>query len=114
MADLKVDALLAGRADTLLANAGASKALALGPKAGQAGGTEKAKAEQAATQFEALLLQQMMKSMWATVPQDKLMGSGNEEMYYRDMLSEALADNISKYKSIGVKEVLLKEFNKEK
>jgi flagellar protein FlgJ len=69
-------------------------------------------AKQAAQQFEALLLQEMLKSMWATVPQGQLLSGSHEESMYRDMLNEAVADSISQGKGIGIKDVILKDLNR--
>ena len=52
--------------------------------------------QEAARQFEAMLLQEMLKSMWAAVPQGCMLSSSNEERMYRDMLNEATADQISR------------------
>lgn len=68
-------------------------------------------AKQAAQQFEALLLQEMLKSMWATVPQGQLLSGSHEETMYRDMLNEAVADSISQGKGIGIKDVIYKDLN---
>jgi peptidoglycan hydrolase FlgJ len=68
-------------------------------------------AKQAAQQFEALLLQEMLKSMWATVPQGKLLSGSHEESMYRDMLNEAVADSISQGQGVGIKDVILKDLN---
>lgn len=65
--------------------------------------------KQAAQQFEALLLQEMLKSMWATVPQGQLLSGSHEEKMYRDMLNEAVADSISKGRGVGIKDVILKD-----
>jgi flagellar protein FlgJ len=70
--------------------------------------------EEAAQQFEALLIQQMLESMWSTVPQKGLLSGSNEEAMYRDMLNEALATSISEGKGLGVKDVILNDFNKVK
>jgi len=70
--------------------------------------------EEAAKQFEALLIQQMMESMWSTVPQKGLLSGSNEEAMYRDMLNEALATSISEGKGLGIKDVILSDFNKVK
>jgi flagellar protein FlgJ len=67
--------------------------------------------KQAAQQFEALLVQEMLKSMWATVPQGQLLSGSHEETMYRDMLNEAVADSIAQGKGIGVKDVILKDLN---
>lgn len=65
--------------------------------------------EQAAADFEALLLHQMFQSMWATVPQQGLISGGREEQYFRDMFTEGLARDISQGPGIGIKEVIMRE-----
>lgn len=67
---------------------------------------------QAATQFEALLLQEVMKSMWKTVPKGELVSGSDEENTYRDMLDEAMAKSISEGRGVGIKEIILKDINK--
>lgn len=68
-----------------------------------------AEAEKAATQFEALLLHQMINEMWSSVPKGGFLSGSSEEAMYRDMFNEALATNIAETKSIGVKDVILRE-----
>lgn len=70
--------------------------------------------EVAAQQFEALLVQQMLESMWSTVPKKGLLSGSNEEAMYRDMLNEALATSIAEGKGLGIKDVILSDFNKVK
>jgi Rod binding domain-containing protein len=71
-------------------------------------------AKQAAEQFEALLMQQMMKSMWSGINiKGSLLGS-SEEATYRDMYNQFLADEISKGEGIGIKEAILPELTKKK
>jgi len=65
----------------------------------------------AAEQFEALLVQEMLKSMWSTVPKEGLLTGSYEEGMYRDMLNEALAKSISEGQGIGIKDVILKDIN---
>jgi Rod binding domain-containing protein len=67
--------------------------------------------EAAAQQFEALLVQKMLESMWDTIPKNGLMGS-NEEETYRGMLNEALANSISEGRGVGIKDVIMKDFTK--
>lgn len=65
--------------------------------------------QQAAADFEALLLHQMFQSMWATVPQQGLISGGREEQYFRDMFTDGLARDISQGPGIGIKEVIMRE-----
>ena len=67
--------------------------------------------KQAAQQFEALLVQEMVKSMWATVPQGELLSGSHEEKMYRDMLNEAVASSIAEGRGMGIKEVILKDLD---
>jgi Rod binding domain-containing protein len=68
--------------------------------------------EKVSKQFEALLLKQMINSMWSTVPQEGLLSGSHEEGLYRDMLNEALANSISEGRGIGIKDVILKDIKK--
>jgi flagellar protein FlgJ len=65
----------------------------------------------AAEQFEALLVHEMLKSMWQTVPKGELLSGSSEEQTYRDMLNEALASSISEGRGIGIKDVILNDIN---
>lgn len=73
---------------------------------------QKSDIEKAATQFEALLLHQMLKEMWNTVPKDGLLSGGHEEELYRDMLNEGIANEIAEKQSIGVRDVLIKDMQR--
>lgn len=65
--------------------------------------------EKAATQFEALLVQEMIKEMWATVPKGGLLGDSSEENTYQDMYQQALSQSIAENQSIGVKDVIIRD-----
>ena len=67
---------------------------------------------EAAKQFEALLVQEMLKSMWQTVPEGGLISGSNEEKQYRDMFNEQLALTIASGKGVGIKEVIQKDIDK--
>jgi flagellar protein FlgJ len=69
-------------------------------------------AAQAAQQFEALLVGEMLKSMWSTVPKGQMLSGSHEESLYRDMLNEAISNSIAEGRGIGVKDVILKDLNK--
>ena len=70
---------------------------------------ENSKIIKAATEFEALLLHQMMSAMWSTVPKDGGFDGGKDGETYRDMLNEATARNIAEGQGIGIKEVIVRE-----
>ena len=69
-----------------------------------------AQAVKAATDFEALLLQQMLDAMWKNVPNDGLVSGSHDEQTYRQMYNDALAKDIAEHQSIGVKDAILKDF----
>lgn len=71
--------------------------------------TQDAKA--AAQQFEGMLVQEMLKSMWSTVPQKGLLSGSYEEGMYRDLFNEALAKSISEGQGMGIKDIILKDLN---
>lgn len=69
--------------------------------------------EKAAAGFEALLLHEMLKSMWETVEPSGLMGEEtNQAQIYRGMFNQAIADNAAKGKGIGVKDIVKRELTK--
>jgi Rod binding domain-containing protein len=69
-----------------------------------------AQATKAATDFEALLLQQMLDAMWKNVPSEGVISGSHDEQTYRQMYNEALAKDIAEHQSIGVKDAILKDF----
>jgi|GEM_PF-2830140 len=66
----------------------------------------------AATQFEGMLMQEMMKSMWQSVPSEGIGSGGKEEAMFRDMLNEAVAKDMSEHQSIGIRDIIIKDINK--
>ena len=85
---------------------GAQKVRAPGQK------TPDAEIERAATDFESLLLQQMLQSMWSTVPQSGMLSGSREETMYRDMLNEQLAQSMAGSQSLGIKDMIAREMRK--
>lgn len=69
-------------------------------------------AEKAATDFEALLLQGMLQSMWSTVPKGEMLSGSREEELYRDFMNQALAESMAENQSIGIKDMVLKDIRK--
>jgi len=68
--------------------------------------------ERAATDFEALLLQQMLQSMWNTVPQNGMLTGSREETLYRDMLNEQIAQAMASGQGIGIKDMIARDMRK--
>jgi flagellar protein FlgJ len=80
----------------------------------QAGRTAKAakgagQLQQAATDFEAMLVKQMLSAMWASVPKGGMLSGSQEEGFYRDMLNDEVAKHIASNQSLGIRDVILKE-----
>lgn len=72
-----------------------------------------AEVDKAAGGFEALLLHQMFKAMWATVDTTGLLGeNGNQAQIYQDMFQQSIADSVAEGRGIGVKQFLKKELLK--
>lgn len=71
-----------------------------------------AEIERAATDFEALLLQQMLQSMWNTVPQSGMLTGSREESLYRDMLNEQIAQSMASGRGLGIKDMIAREMEK--
>ena len=66
--------------------------------------------EKAAGGFEALILQEMFKSMWSTVETTGLMGEdSNAAQIYTDMFHQAVADSVSKGRGMGLKQFVKHE-----
>jgi hypothetical protein len=71
---------------------------------------ELAEIEDAARQFEALLLYTLLKQMWASVPESKLFGNSLGGKFYREMWLEALATEIAvDGPGLGIAEPLRRE-----
>lgn len=68
--------------------------------------------EQAAEMFEGLLIKEMLKSMWNTVPEGSMLTGSREESLYRDMLNDAYAEDLSSGQGIGIKRLILEEFER--
>jgi len=80
-----------------------------GPRASQGVKT----AEQAAQDFEALLLNQMLSEMWQTVPKEGVLEGGRAEKMYYDMFHENVANSIAESGGIGIKEELLEDMKRQ-
>ena len=63
--------------------------------------------------FEAMLVQEVFKSMWAGVEKSTLFGEdSNESQIYQDMMVQAVSDETAKGKGVGVKAYLQKELER--
>jgi flagellar protein FlgJ len=94
------------RAERTLSEERLGKVKSLGAKASEA------EIERAATDFEALLLQQMLQSMWNTVPQNGMLTGSREESMYRDMLNEQIAQAMASGPGLGIKDMIARDMRK--
>lgn len=72
-----------------------------------------AKIHKAATDFEALLLGQMVQSMWQTVPGGGVLSGSKEESMYRDMLTQEIAKTAAAGQGIGIRGVIERELTRQ-
>ena len=70
-------------------------------------------AEEAAQDFEGLLLKQMLSEMWQTIPKEGVLEGGRAEEMYYDMFHESVADSIAKNGGIGIKDELLEDMKRQ-
>ena len=74
---------------------------------------EKDQKKKAASGFEAMLLQQVFKSMWSGIDKSTLFGEeSNESQIYRDLMIQAVSDETAKGKGVGIKAYLQKELDR--
>jgi Rod binding domain-containing protein len=84
-------------------------------KAGHEGPNGQAPAhdiDKVSSQFEALLVKQMLGAMWRSVPQGGLLSGSHEEEIYRDMFNDTVAESIAEKQSMGIKAVIKRELTK--
>lgn len=81
--------------------------------AGNASLTEEQKIGEATRQFEAMLLRQILESTQKTVIQSKYADNSTAAGIYRDMVTNQLADSISKTGSLGLAQTLKTEFTRQ-
>lgn len=72
--------------------------------------TRDKKLREACSDFEAMFIESMLKSMRKTVPQDLSGASGNQKQIYQSMFDSELAKHISRSsKSMGIGEALYRD-----
>lgn len=76
------------------------------------GGMDKLAARQAAEEFEAVFLSQMLAPMFDTVPTDGIMGGGHAEQVYRGMMVEQMGQEIAKKGGVGIADTVYREILK--
>lgn len=69
-------------------------------------------AREAAEQFEAVFLSQMLAPMFETVPTDGFMGGGHAEKVYRGMMVEEMSKELAKQGGVGIADSVYREILK--
>jgi peptidoglycan hydrolase FlgJ len=75
--------------------------------------TEAQKIGEATREFEAILLRQILESTQKTVIQSKLSSDSTASTIYRDLITNQLADSISKSGGVGLAKTLHAEFTRQ-
>ena len=75
-------------------------------------GLDNRAARDAAEQFEAVFLSQMLAPMFETVPTDGFMGGGHAEQVYRGMMVEEMSKEIAKQGGVGIADSVYREILK--
>ena len=68
-------------------------------------------AREAATKFESLLVSQMLNAMNNTVEKSGLLDGGSAEETYREMLNQALSDELARRGGLGLAEQIAKRID---
>lgn len=76
------------------------------------GAVSEAEAKKVSGQFESMIVSQMFKAMWETVPDSQMFGHSNEQQIYKDMLNQAIADSLQDGPGLGVREVVYKDIKR--
>ena len=70
------------------------------------------KMKQACSDFESILIKQMLDSMRKTVPRDSLIGGGMAEDIFKEMIYDEYAKKMSKTGDFGIKDILYKQLSR--
>lgn len=80
-----------------------------GTPAGPAKGLDMAKAREAAQDFEAVFLAQMVTHMFAGIKTNKMFGGGASEDIYRSMMAQEYGKTLAQAGGIGIADQVLRE-----
>lgn len=83
----------------------------LQPGAPRAAGDSRQGLREAASEFESLFINQMLKSMRETITKSELFHGGNAEEIYTSMLDAELSKNMARSGGIGLADMLLRQLD---
>jgi len=90
-------------------NDAASQAASVNRGKPSVGAARKAEIRKAATEFQSLFVEMMLKSMRETAKQDKLTGGGHGDEIYSSLLDREYATAISRRGNLGLAEMIEKQ-----
>jgi flagellar protein FlgJ len=79
--------------------------------AGRKSASQKA-LQEAAEQFEAIFLYQLMEQMRRTVPENDQLGDGRAEKIFQSMLDQEMASNFAQGQSIGLAKMIYEQMSR--
>lgn len=65
--------------------------------------------KQTCSDFESLLVSQMLANMRQTIPENSLFGSSDADDIFQDMMDQQIAQNIAESGSIGIGKLIYKQ-----
>ena len=68
--------------------------------------------QEAAEQFEAIFLYQLMEQMRRTVPENDLLGDRRAEKIFQSMLDQEMAGNVAQGQSIGLAKMIYEQMSR--
>jgi flagellar protein FlgJ len=68
--------------------------------------------QDAAEQFEAIFLYQLMEQMRRTVPETDLLGDRRAEKIFQSMLDQEIASNIAQGQSVGLAKMIYEQMSR--
>ncbi|NLJ79621.1 MAG: hypothetical protein GX335_01180 [Firmicutes bacterium] len=68
--------------------------------------------QDAAQQFEALFLYQLLTEMRQTIPDSDLLGNRRAEKLFQSLLDQELAENSSKTQSVGLAKIIYEQMSR--
>ncbi|MDA3938703.1 MAG: rod-binding protein [Spirochaetia bacterium] len=94
-----------------MTNSGRSSASSISSMERNLGDTNDDKVKQACSDFEAILIKQMLDSMRKTVEKTSLLGGGMAEDIFEDMIYDEYAKKMSKTGDFGIKDMLYRQLS---
>lgn len=78
----------------------------------RSGKTERQKMQDAADNFESMFVNLLMQQMRKTIPKSELIDGGQAQEIFEDMFYQEISKRVSKSSSLGLSELLMKEFQR--